>query len=192
MANRLFCLKMDVIEESSSPYTLPIVLVRKRTGELRLCVDFRKLNAKTIKDSYRIPTIEELIDTLGGACWFATLDMTSGYYQVEIEPSHRDRTAFTAGPCGLWQWKRMPFGLTNAPSLFQRLMEKVLSDCHLRTCLVYLDDIVVYAKSISELEQRLEDVFQKIHNAGLKLKPQKCSLFQRQLKYLGYIENIII
>ena len=180
-------LDMGVIEESTSPYSSPIVIVRKKTGELRLCVDFRKLNAKTIKDSYRIPTIEELIDTLGGASWFATLDLTSGYHQVEIEPSHRERSAFTAGPCGFFQWIRMPFGLTNAPALFQRLMERVLSKDHLRTCLVYLDDIVVFGRSVDELRERLEEVFKKISAAGLKLKPQKCTLFHRKLRYLGHI-----
>ena len=180
-------LDLGIIEESSSPYSSPIVLVRKRCGALRLCVDFRKLNAKTVKDSYRIPTIEELIDTLGGASWFATLDLTSGYYQVEVEPSHREWTAFTAGPCGFYQWRRMAFGLTNAPALFQRLMERVLSKCHLRTCLVYLDDIVVFGRSVEELKNSLVEVFEKLVSAGLKLKPQKCSLFHRKLKYLGHI-----
>ncbi len=180
-------LDIGVIEESSSPYSSPIVIVRKKTGEIRLCVDFRRINAVTKPDSYRIPTIEELIDTLGGASWFATLDLSSGYHQVEIEPSHKERTAFTAGPLGFYQWTRMPFGLRNAPALFQRLMERVLSNVHLRTCLVYLDDIVVFGSSIEELKGRLEEVFGKIEQAGLKLKPQKCSLFQRKLKYLGHI-----
>ena len=180
-------LDIGVIEESVSPYSSPIVLVRKKSGDLRLCVDFRKLNAKTIKDSYRIPTIEELIDTLGGACWFATLDLSSGYHQVVIEESHKHRTAFTAGPLGFYQYTRMPFGLSNAPALFQRLMERVLSGCHLHTCLVYLDDIIVFGNSIADLQERLENVFQKIGAAGLKLKPQKCSLFYRKLKYLGHI-----
>ena len=180
-------LDMGVIEESSSPYSSPIVIVRKKSGELRLCVDFRKLNAKTIPDSYRIPTIEELIDTLEGASWFATLDLSSGYHQVEIEHDHRPRTAFTAGPCGFFQWTRMPFGLKNAPALFQRLMERVLSTLHMRSCLVYLDDIIVFGRSVEELNTRLEEVFEKVSAAGLKLKAQKCSLFQQKLKYLGHI-----
>lgn len=179
-------LDMGVIEESNSPYSSPLVLVRKKTGELRVCVDFRKLNAKTIKDSYRIPTIEELIDALGGASWYATLDLSSSYHQVEIEPEHKERTGFTT-PVGFYQWVRMPFGLTNAPALFQRLMERVLAKHHLRTCLVYLDDIVVYGRSVDELKERLEEVFEKISVAGLKLKPQKCKLFHRKLKYLGHI-----
>ena len=180
-------LEIGVIEESSSPYSSPIVIVRKKTGEIRLCVDFRKLNSKTIPDNYRIPTIEELIDTLGDASWFATLDLSSGYHQVEIEHDHRPYTAFTVGPLGFYQWKRMAFGLRNAPALFQRLMERVLSTLHMRTCLVYLDDIVVFGRSIEELRGRLEDVFEKIGSAGLKLKASKCSLFQRKLKYLGHI-----
>ena len=178
---------MGVIEESVSPWSSPIVLVRKKSGELRMCVDYRKLNAKTIKDSYRIPTIEELIDTLGGATWFATLDLSSGYHQVEIEECHRERTAFTAGPLGFYQYRRMPFGLTNAPSLFQRMMERVLSGSHLNTCLVYLDDIICFGKTISELHNNLNDVFMKIQQAGLKLKAEKCHLFHRKLKYLGHV-----
>ena len=178
---------MGVIEESVSPWSSPIVLVRKKTGDLRMCVDYRKLNAKTIRDSYRIPTIEELIDTLSGAKWFATLDLSSGYHQVEIEETDREKTAFTAGPLGFWQYTRMPFGLTNAPALFQRLMERVLSGVHLKTALVYLDDIVVFGASISELKEKLEEVFKKIEAAGLKLKAKKCVLFCQELKYLGHI-----
>jgi transposase InsO family protein/dUTPase len=178
---------MGVIEESVSPWSSPVVLVRKKSGELRMCVDYRKLNMKTIKDSYRIPTIEELVDTLNGAQWFATLDLSSGYHQVEIEESDKEKTAFTAGPLGFWQYTRMPFGLTNAPALFQRLMERVLSGVHLKTALVYLDDIVVFGASIPELKDRLEEVFRKIHQAGLKLKAKKCTLFKQQLRYLGHI-----
>ena len=178
-------LSMGVIEESTSPWSSPIVLVRKKSGELRMCVDYRKLNAKTIKDSYRIPTIEELIDTLGGATWFATLDLSSGYHQVEIEESHRERTAFTAGPLGFYQYRRMPFGLTNAPSLFQRMMERVLSGSHLKTCLVYLDDIICFGKTVSDLKDNLEEVFAKIDHAGLKLKAEKCHLFHRKLQVFG-------
>ena len=178
---------MGVIEESVSPWSSPIVVVRKASGEIRMCVDYRKLNAKTIKDSYRIPTIEELIDMLGGAQWFGTLDLSSGYYQVEVEEAHRERTAFTAGPLGFWQYTRMPFGLTNAPASFQRLMERVFQGVHLKTSLVYLDDIVVFGKSVEELTTRLEDVFLKIQAAGLKLKGKKCVLFHQELKYLGHI-----
>jgi len=178
---------MGVIEESVSPWSSPIVLVRKKSGELRMCVDYRKLNQKTIRDSYRIPTIEELVDTLNGAKWFATLDLSSGYHQVEIEEADKEKTAFTAGPLGFWQYTRMPFGLTNAPALFQRLMERVLSGVHLRTALVYLDDIVVFGASIAELKRRLEEVFRKIEAAGLKLKAKKCVLFCQELKYLGHI-----
>ena len=180
-------LSMGVIEESTSPWSSPIVLVRKKSGELRMCMDYRKLNTKTIKDSYRIPTIEELIDTLGGATWFATLDLSSGYHQVEIEESHRERTAFTAGPLGFYQYRRMPFGLTNAPNLFQRMMERVLSGSHLKTCLVYLDDIICFGKTVSDLKDNLEEVFAKIDRTGLKLKAEKCHLFHRKLKYLGHI-----
>ena len=179
--------EMGVIEESSSAWCSPVVLVRKKCGDLRVCVDYRFLNAKTKKDSYRIPSIEELIDMLGGSTWFATLDVSASYHQVEIDPQHRERTAFTVGPLGFFQYRRMPYGLTNAPATYQRMMEKVLAGVHLKTALCYLDDVIVFGRSPQELKERLDEVLRRIHGANLKLKLSKCKFFFRKLKYLGHV-----
>ena len=179
--------RTGIIEESNSSWCSPIVLVRKKSGELRLCVDYRKLNLQTKKDSYAIPTIEQLLDMLGGSSWFASLDLTSGYHQVEVEESHKERTAFTAGPLGFWHYRKMPFGLCNSPATFQRMMERVLEGLNLRICLVYLDDVIIFGETIDQLRDRLDQVLYRISTCGLKLRPNKCEFFQRRLKYLGHI-----
>ena len=131
-----------LIEPSESPWASPIVLVRKKDGSLRFCVDYRALNSITRKDSYPLPRIDDTLDTLAGMTWFSTLDLKSGYWQVELDPQDKEKTAFTTGR-GLWQFKVMPFGLCNAPATFERLMEQVLANLPLQTALVYLDDILI-------------------------------------------------
>ena len=179
-------LEAGVIKESKSPYSSPIVLVRKKDKGLRICVDFRQLNRKTIKDAYRIPRIKETLKTLQGAKWFCTLDLQSGYLQVEMAEKDREKTGMTA-PFGLYEFNRMLFGLTNAPATFQRLMERCLGDLNLRTCLVYLDDIVVFGKSFDETLERLEAVLKRLGKFGLKLKPSKCKIFLNEIPFLGHI-----
>ena len=131
--------------------------------------------------------IDETLDSLQGSQWFSSLDLKSGYWQVEMDEESKPLTAFTVGPPGFYECERMPFGLTNAPATFQRLMETCLGDLNLHWCIIYLDDIVIFSKDPASHLERLEAVFQKLEEAGLKLKPSKCELFQRQLAYLGHV-----
>ena len=176
----------DVIEPSASPWASPIVLVRKKDGSTRFCVDYRKLNSVSRKDAYPLPRIDDTLDTLAGAQWFSTLDLISGYWQVEVDPRDRPKTAFCTTE-GLFQFKVMPFGLCNAPATFQRLMDLVLAGLQWSHCLVYLDDVIVLGKSFSDHLQNLQTVFARLRQAGLKLKPTKCSLLQQKVQYLGHI-----
>jgi hypothetical protein len=168
------------------PWAAPIVLVRKKDGSTRFCVDYRKLNNVTRKDSYPLPRIDDTLEALSGATWFSSLDLKSGYWQVGVHPEDREKTAFTTGR-GLWQFRVMPFGLCNAPATFERLMERVLAGLPLSVCLVYLDDNLIPARSFDDQIQNLRSVFIRLRGANLKLSPKKCTLFKRQLKFLGHI-----
>lgn len=180
-------LNIGIIRPSRSPWASPIVLVRKKDGSLRMCIDYRELNNRTIKDSYALPRIEEILDCLTGSKYFTVLDMKSGYHQVELEESHKQRTAFTVGPLGFYEYTRMPFGLSNAPATYQRLMEECLGDLHLQICLIYLDDLIIFSDSYEEHLRRLERVLHRLRECGLKLSPRKCKFFQRKVVYLGYM-----
>lgn len=179
-------LKADIIEPSSSSWSSPVVLVKKKDGSTRFCVDYRKLNEVTTKDSYPLPRIDDTLDTLSGSRWFCTLDLASGYWQVEVEENDRPKTAFVTFT-GLYQFKVLPFGLCNAPATFERLMERILKGLQWHTCLLYLDDVIVYGETFLKTLDRLREVLQKLREAGLKLSPKKCNLFRNQVAYLGHI-----
>jgi hypothetical protein len=174
------------IRPSHSPWSFPIVLVRKKYNSLRFCVDYRDLNRRTIKDAFPLPRIEETIDSLSGARYFSSLDLRSGYWQVEVTERHKERTAFTAGPLGFYEFNSMPFGLTNAPATFQKLMHHCLGDLH-EDCLVFLDDIIVFSATAQEHILKLEKVFQRLKTYNLKLKPSKCHFLKTEIRYLGHI-----
>ncbi len=180
-------LDVGAIKPSNSPWSSAVVLAKKKDGSTRFCIDLRKLNDRTIKDAYALPRIEDSLHSLGGMSWFTSLDLQSGYWQVELDEASKEMTAFTVGPLGFYQCERMPFGLTNAPATFQRLMESCLGDLHLVYCLIYLDDIIIYSETIEDQLVRLEAVFEKLRAEGLKLKPSKCDFFKRKLKYLGHV-----
>ena len=179
-------LQQDVIQRSSSPWASPIVLVKKKDGSLRFCVDYRKLNGITRKDAYPLPRVDDTLDTLAGSKWFTTLDLISGYWQVELEPEHREKTAFCTQD-GLFEFKVMPFGLCNAPATFQRLMDMVLLGLQWTSCLVYLDDVIILGKNFHDHLGNLQQVFERFRQAGLKMKPGKCKIFQKKVPFLGHI-----
>ena len=180
-------LDISAVHWSHSQWASAVVLVWKKDGGLRFCIDLRKLNNQIVKDAYSLPQIEETLDSLQGSQWFSSLDLKSGYWQVEMDEESKPLTAFTVGPLGFYECKRMPFGLTNTPATIQRLMETCLGDLNLHWCIIYLDDIVIFSKDLASHLERLEAVFQKLEKAGLKLKPSKCELFWRQLAYLGHV-----
>lgn len=179
-------LEKGVIRDSCNPWAAPIVLVRKKNGSLRFCVDYRKLNAVTHKDAFPLPRIEETLTNLTHAEWFSTLDLASGYWQVAMDAKDREKTAFTT-PLGLFEFNRMPFGLCNAPATFQRLMQQCLSRQLSESLLVYLDDIIIYSPDFSSHLQDLESVFEKLWYHGSKLRLDKCKLLQQEVKFLGHI-----
>ena len=180
-------LEIGAIRKSNSPWASTVVLLRKKDQSLRFCIDLCQLNSHTIKDAYSLPRIDETLDCLGGSINFTSLDLKSGYWQVEMDEMSKQLTAFTVGPLGFYECERMPFGLTNAPATFQRLMESCLEDLHLNWCIIYLDDIIVFSKTPKEHIESIRGVFTKLVAAGLKLKPKKCEFFKSKIAYLGHI-----
>ena len=179
-------LDAGVVVPSTSDWASPVVLVRKKDGGVRWCVDYRQLNEVTVKDCYPIPKIEECLDTLSGAKYFSTMDLQSGYWQLEVDPADRHKTAFITRN-GLFEYTRMPFGLCNGPGTFQRAMELVFRGLQWKSVLIYLDDVIVVSSSFEEHLQCLADVFTRFEEAGLKLKPKKCQFFQSQVVFLGHL-----
>lgn len=179
-------LEHNIIRPSSSPWSSPVVMVRKQDGSWRFCVDYRKLNSVTHRDAYPLPRIDSTLDSLAGATYFTTLDLASGYWQVAVDDNDKEKTAFSTLN-GHFEFNVMPFGLTNAPATFQRLMACVLAGLTGEECLIYLDDIIVFSSSFEEHLSRLTRVFQALQHAGLQLKPTKCHFACREVKYLGHI-----
>ena len=179
-------LNQGVIRESNSPWSSAVVMVRKKDNTWRFCVDYRKLNSQTQKDAYPLPQIDETLESLAGSKYFSTLDLASGYWQVEVEEAHREKTAFSTRD-GHYEFNVMPFRLTNAPATFQRLMQCVLSGLTYEQCIIYLDDIVVFGGSFQQHLERLKTVFLHLKKAGMKLKPSKCHFMRSEVCYLGHV-----
>ena len=175
-----------VIRPSNSPWASPVVMVKKKDGSLRFCVDFRQLNTATVKDAHPIPRIDNLLDSLHGARWFSTLDLKSVYWQVPIQEQDKEKTAFHTSSGQLFEFNQVPFGLCNAPVTFSRLIDRVHAGLHWETCLFYLDYIIVFAATWEEHHARLRQVFEHLRHAKLKLGADKCTFAAREVNYLGH------
>ena len=177
-------LKHGIIEESTSSWAAAPVLVRKKSGELRYCIDFRALNSQTKRDLFPMPLISECLDALEGNMYFSQLDANAAYWQVPLDENSKEKTAFRTR-MGLFHFTRLPFGLCNAPSTFSRVMDLVLRGMNWETALAFLDDIVVLGKSAEDHLANLQGVLARLRQYGLKLKPSKCSFFVKEVEFLG-------
>lgn len=178
-------LDLEIIEESQSEWSSPIVLVPKPNGTLRFCNDFRKLNEVSRFDAYPMPRVDELIERLGPARYITTLDLTKGYWQIPLTKAAREKTAFST-PEGSFQYKRMPFGLQTAPATFQRAMDRILRP-HQKYASVYLDDIVIFSRDWESHLPKVQAVLDSLWKEGFTINPEKCALGMEEVKYLGYI-----
>ena len=172
------------IKPSKSPWNAPLVPVKKKDKTWRCCIDYRLLNEITIKDAYPLPNIDQILLSMGANDYFSSIDLFSGYYQIPMKPSSSEKTAFSTS-CGHFEFVVMPMGISNAPSAFQRVMDEIFRD--LDFVFVYLDDIVIFSKSIKEHIYHLSIVFNRLEEIGLKMKPSKCKFGTRELIFLGHV-----
>jgi len=179
-------IEAGVIEPSCSPWTSNIVVVSKKDGSLRFCVNYRKLNSVTRLDAYPLPRIDSCLDALSGAQFFSAFDLRASYHQVPMDMKDADKTTFIVRT-GTYRFRRVPFGLCNAGSTFQRVMDLALSGLNFKMCLVYLDDIIVFSAKVEEHLHRLRKIFDRLRAANLKLKASKCSLMRAEVKFLGHV-----
>jgi len=175
-----------IIRKSSSEYASPLVMVWKKDGGLRICTDFRWLNARTLKDAHPLPHQSDCLAALGGNCLFSTMDLTSGFYNIPMHEDDKKYTAFTS-PLGLHEYNRMPQGLCNSPASFMRMMTGIFGDMNFTKLLCYLDDLLVFAPSEDEALSRLHTVFQRLRENNMRLAPKKCHLLQKQVRFLGHV-----
>src|SRR5436305_9581754 len=179
-------LKKGIIRKSKSPWSSPVVFVPKKGGEIRFCIDYRKLNKVTKKDNHPLPRINEMLDKFEGSQWFSSIDLTSAYWQVEMDERDIEKTAFIISK-RLYKCLVMPFRLCNAPATFQRLMHEVLGNLIYTKALVYLNDIIIHSKTFEQHLKDIDEVFGKLRDARLMLKESKCEFCAPEIKFLGHI-----
>ena len=179
-------LDRGAIRPSQSPWCNAVILVRKKDGTLRFCIDFRHLNTNTKKDSYLIPKCPETMESLVGAHYFSTIDLKSGFWQVKVSEDSRQYTAFTVSSMGVCEFLRMPYSLCNALAMFQHLMQNCLGELNLSFAMVYLDNVIVYSETPEDHLTQLQAIFDHFAHHGLKLKPSKCHFFKEEITYLGH------
>ena len=179
-------IKSGRIVHSTSPYSAPVVIIRKKNGTLRLCIDYRRLNAKTIKDAYPLPQIDFILDQFSGSQFFSTMDLSNGYWQIPINEADRPKTAFSTS-LGHFEWTVMPFGLCNAPATFQRMMNLSFSEFIGKFVFIYLDDIIIYSPSVESHTEHIHQILNRIDQVNLRLNPTKCLFFQDSVKFLGHV-----
>lgn len=180
-------LEEDIIEPSSSPWSSPIVIVKKKDGKPRFCIDFRKVNQVSEKDAYPLPFISAILDRLREARYISSLDLKQGYWQIPLDNKSRPITAFTVSGRGLFQFKVLPFGLHSAPATFQRLLDTIIGPEMEPYAFAYLDDIIVLGKTFEEHLYHLREVFRRLRKANLRINPEKCHFCQKSIKYLGHV-----
>ena len=168
-------LDAGVICLSQSPWCNAVVLVRKKDGTLRFCVDFRHLNAQKKKDSYPLPHIQEVLESMVGSAHYSSMDFKSGFWQIKMAPELQQYTAFTVGNLGFYEFTHMPFRLCNAPVTFQHLMQNTLGELNLTYCVIYLDDVIAFGRTEEDHLEHLHMVFERFWEFNLKLKLSKCS-----------------
>ena len=175
-----------MIHPSQSPWCNAVILVQKKDGTLRFCVDFGHLNACMKKDLYPLPHIQEALESMEGLAHFLSMGFKLGFWQIKMDPGSQQYTAFTVGNFGFYEFTCMPFGLCNAPATFQCLMQNTLGRLNLTCCVIYLDDIIVFGRTEEEHLEHLHVVFERFQDFNLKLKPSKCSFFQSEIMYLAH------
>ena len=179
-------LDAGVIRPSNSPWCNAVVLVRKKDGSLRFCINFRKLNSLTVKDSHPLPCICETLESLAGAAHYSTFDIVLGSGRFPWKKNPNSNTAFTLDSMGLFECESMPFGLCNTPPTFQRLMLNCLGELNLTYCLIYPDDVIIFSGTEEEHLERMRVVFDRLCEHGFKLKPSKCDVFKTEINYLAH------
>jgi len=179
-------LKLSVIAPSHSAWASPVVIVPKKNGKVRFCVDYRRLNNIIKKDAYFLPRMEDCHDSLRDAQVFTALNCTAWYWQVPLRKDVQEKMTFTTH-CGIYYWLSMPFGLTNAPATFQRALDVILSGLKWQVCLVYLDDVIIFSANAEQHVKDVDNILHRLREAGVALNLEKCAWFSDEVEYLGHI-----